>query len=133
MTISNSETRTRYISSGQRTFDTTFEFFDPIDLRVRVRPPIPAGDDDFTDLVYGVDYTVTGGLGASGTVELLPGVVVPTGNIVELTSTMEFGQVVAYQKHGPFPAEADERALDRLSVQIKQVAYNAEYLETELN
>jgi len=123
MTISSTETRVEYITSGQTSFSVPFEFFEGQDLRVRVYPN-PLDDEDFRDLIFGSEFLVTGGDGKPGAIQII-GAPIPSAQLLVIQSNLSFGQIVAYQKHGPFPAKAHERALDRLALQIKQVAANA--------
>ena len=121
MTISTAVPKVAYTGNGTTTvFPVPFEFFVNSDLYVREWTDYINNPTVFTTLVYGTDYTVTGGNGTTGSVTLT---VAPTsGSHLEIADNVPFGQVVQYQAFGPFPAEAHERALDRLAVQIKQVA-----------
>jgi hypothetical protein len=103
------------------TFSVPFEFYDNTDLRVR-KYPDPNDDSVYTEYTPGTEYFVTGGNGGTGSIELL-GVAAPeSGSELEIVLNMPFGQTTQYTPHGVFPAEGHERALDRLSSQIKQLA-----------
>jgi hypothetical protein len=123
MTISNASMTASYVGNGVTTvFAVPFEFFALTDLYLKLFPDVAGFPDDFVNLVYGVDFTVTGGNGTFGQVTLA--VAPPSTAQLDILGNVPLGQVVQYQAHGPFPAEAHERALDRLSVQIKQIATN---------
>lgn len=121
MTVSNINPQVDYLGNGStKDFSIPFEFYDPTDPQVRLYPDLTNDPDTYTILAYGVDYTVTGGDGAGGAINI--GTAPAAGVTVRITLAMSLGQIVVYQKHGPFPAEAHERALDRLASQIKMVA-----------
>jgi hypothetical protein len=120
MTISNTSPSISYIGNDVTTnFSVPFQFIDDADLRVRTYPD-PNDRLVWTDHVLGVDYTVTGGDGAVGAVDM--NVAPATAAELEIVSFMPYGQTISYSKHGTFPAETHERALDRLAIQMKQVA-----------
>ena len=87
----------------------TYQFFDQDELDVRA---VTAGVESL--LVLGVDYTVTGGSGATGTV-------VPVNNILTGTTwtvlrisglTQDFD----YSAQSTFPEQSHEDALDRITL-----------------
>jgi hypothetical protein len=123
MTISTISTVVKYLGNDTTTvFAVPFEFFDGTDLYVKLYPDIVGDPDTFINPVYGIDYTVTGGDGTTGQVTMLVAPAAPAQ--LEILGNLPVGQVVAYSATGPFPAEAHENALDRLSIQIKQIATN---------
>lgn len=127
MTISSTTPFIAYAGNGATTdFSIPFEFFDANDLQVRLYPDYANDKLTYTTLLPG-EFSVTGGNGASGSVSLgTP----PSGTeTVTIQLSMPLTQPVDYQKHGTFPAEAHEQALDRLCLQIKQLSYRLDEAE----
>ncbi len=121
MTISNLDPKVVYVGDGvTKTFAVPFEFFDGTDILVRLYQDYINDSDTFSTLRYGIDYTVTGGSGSTGSMTTVA--TYTSANMLEVVSNVPYGQDTAYQPHTPFQADAHERALDRLAVQIKQVA-----------
>jgi hypothetical protein len=121
MTVSSTAPKVSYKTSGSvTTFGVPFEFIAPTDLNVRLYADFANDPDTYTVLRYGNDYSVSGGNGYNGSITLLA-VPTPAQDLV-IQSAIVYGQTVAYVDHGPFPAKATERALDRLAIQIKQLA-----------
>jgi hypothetical protein len=111
MTVNTTQTQVAFTGDGATTaLPVPFIFFGANELRV-VQRTIATGAE--TTLVLGVNYTVTGGNGSIGTVTMTvaPGAEVQIFIIRNTTRT----QLTDYVPNDPFPADAHERALDRLT------------------
>lgn len=115
MSVSNTATRTPYTGNGSTTsFATVFQFQGAgttSELTV-VKRIIATGVE--STLTYTTDYTVTGGNGETGTVIAATA----PANTVEwhiIRNTTQ-SQTADYVENDPFPADAHERALDRLAM-----------------
>ena len=67
------------------------------------------------------DYTVTGGSGATGTIEMVTAPPGPSLETLVIERSVAFTQAVDYQRNDPFPAEVNETALDKLTFLVQQV------------
>ena len=126
MTISNTPALVAYTGDGATlTFAVPFEFYELTELRVRTYLD-PLDRETYVELLFGTEYTVSGGNpggggdATNGSITLL--ITAPANPTeIEITSNVDLGQEVDYAAFGKFPAEAHETALDKLSLQIKQV------------
>lgn len=113
MTVSSEISFVSYNGDGStRTFPIPFYFLEDSDLVVNVV------DADGTTQHYalGTDYTVSGaGQQSGGTITLL-GAAVPGGKTLQIERDPPVTQETAYQANDPFPAQAHEKALDKLTM-----------------
>ena len=110
MTVAALVPAVEYLEDGASThFPVPFRFNAPEHITAR---RINALDGLLTELVYGVDYSVTGGeTDAGGTlVKTLPG---PAGDALLIERRTPRSQATDYQTDDTFPAETHEAALDR--------------------
>ncbi len=117
MTVSTTTARNVKTGNGVTTsfpFDFAFEVAG--DLVVN-RVVITSGVE--TLQVLTTDYTVTGGSGATGTIEMVSAPP-DTDNLV-IERALAYTQGTDYQPNDPFPAEVNETALDRLTFLVQQV------------
>ena len=116
MTVSTTSSRVRYTGDGSTTnFPVPYGFIDANDLEVIART---IGDGTETALVLGVDYTVTGGAGGTGTVHA---VTAPDASLEWVIGRATARtQETDYTANDPFPAETHERALDRLTMIVQE-------------
>jgi hypothetical protein len=122
MTISSTNPFASYLGNGtSKVFSIPFEFIAASDLLVKQYLNYAGDPDTFTTLSLGTDYTVSGGASLTGIVTTT--LAVPSGSTVTFELNLAYNQPTDYQKAGVFPAEAHESALDRLALQIKQIAY----------
>lgn len=115
-TIDNSTAQVRYAGNGVTTvFPVTFQFFEASTLRVQT-----AVGDVVTRLTLGVDYTVSGGDGETGSITITPAIATGTNVIVDLD--MPFTQeTIDLSPNGPLPAEDVEQGFDRVVTMVKQL------------
>lgn len=86
-----------------------FQFFDAADLGVVVNTAgVP------TTLVLGTGYTVTGGAGSTGSIVTTSAV--PATSTVIITRNTAKTQLTSYTTGDRFPASAQEKALDKLTM-----------------
>lgn len=112
MTIVNTQVTITYAGNGTTTsFPVPFPFFGPDELGVYRQNA--AGTQ--TTLTRGVDYTVSGGAGATGTVVM--GLAPASGITLIIRRRTARTQQVEYDDFDPFPATTHETALDRLTAQ----------------
>lgn len=112
MTVSTTTTSVTYVGDGATTaFAVPFQFFAQSDLEVIER--IVATGAETVKLLT-TDYAVAGGNGATGTVTA--GAAPGGGTTWTIRRRTSRTQVADYRENDPFPAEAHERALDRLAM-----------------
>ena len=112
MTIVNTQVTITYAGNGTTTsFPVPFPFFGPDELGVYRQDA--AGTQ--TTLTRGVDYTVSGGAGATGTV--VTGLAPASDITLIIRRRTARTQQVEYDDFDPFPATTHETALDRLTAQ----------------
>ncbi|MES2058166.1 MAG: GDSL-type esterase/lipase family protein [Pseudomonadota bacterium] len=117
MTIANIARKVERLGDGVSTlFDVPFQFLAAGDLAVAARNAAGVA----TPLELGVDYTVGGGDGATGSVLL--GAAPATGTTIVITGAMPISQPTAYTPGGVFPAASHERALDRATIAAQENA-----------
>jgi hypothetical protein len=110
MTVTSTDTRIAYAGNGSTTsFAVPFQFFGPDEMRIY---SVDA-DQVETLLERGVHYTVTGGLGATGTLAM--GTAPASGTVLVLRRSTTATQQVLLPNAGPLPGPTLERALDRLT------------------
>lgn len=81
-----------------------------------------ATDGITTAMVYGTDYTTTGGAGTTGTVVYpVSGNPLATGEALRIERAMDLTQPTGFSAGGRFDPEDIEDALDRLELQIQEV------------
>ena len=109
MTVSTTTTKAIYNGDGSTTaFPTTFEFFDAADIEV-IERVIATGAETVKTL--STDYTVSGGNGATGTVNA---VTAPASTVQwAIRRKTPLTQEIDYIENDDFPAETHERGLDR--------------------
>ena len=116
MTITSPSTRESYAGDAVTVnFPVPFTFYGPDELVVYETD----SGGDITTLSRGVDYSVTGGSGTTGTViaTTAPAAGV-TWSIVRDTAAT---QQVGYGSADPFPGITHERAVDRLTAMIQEL------------
>ena len=126
MTVSNQKSKVEYTANGtSKNFEVPFYFIRKKDLVVYRK----IGEAPKELLKQDIDYSISGsaadkqseiGYPKGGTVVLtdmpLNGTKITIMRVVELT------QLTDYQEAGTFPAELHEQALDKLTMQIQQLA-----------
>ncbi len=128
MTISTLEYKAPYNGDGSTVaFTVPYPFFDADDLIVietdQTQTNLPQ-----TVKTLGVDYTVSGGGDATGTVTAT--IAPPSGVSWTIIRKTDRTQLTDYQSHDPFPAESHEQALDRRAmIDIEQDAILARALQ----
>jgi hypothetical protein len=102
-------------------FDTTYVFFDTSDLQVRVTNNTTG---NITLLVENTSYTVTGGDGTAGTINLgggsSPFGALQSGTTLTILRVVPATQPVDFVNNDNSDAEVAERALDRLTMLSQQ-------------
>lgn len=118
MTIETTQTYIQYNGDGSTTaFPVPFPFFGTDEVVVTSRV-IATGVE--TTLTLGVEYTVTGGNGGTGTVTATSA---PAAGIQwTIERATEVLQEIDFQSNGAFPEEAVERGLDRVTAILQEVA-----------
>ena len=117
MTIATTQTFIQYLGDGTTTaFPVPFPFFGTDELVV-TRRVISTGVE--TVLVLGVNYTVTGGNGGTGTVTATTAPA--AGNQWTIERATEVLQEIDFQSNGAFPEDAVERGLDRVTAILQEV------------
>lgn len=117
MTVTSTTSSVSYYGDGVAdAFPTVFRFLDPAHLVVSV---------DGATLSEGSDYTVSGaGDDAGGTVTLLAGPL-DVESLIEIKRTLPLTQPTSFRAQGDFSPRVHEDALDRLAMQVQQVAREA--------
>ncbi len=117
MTITNTTIRASTNGDGTTTsFAVAFPFYDNTDLVVVL---VDAGDVE-TVQTLGTHYTVTGGAGSTGTVEMA--VPPASGERLVRYRDLPITQETDYADGDAFPADSHEAALDRLTMQNQDQA-----------
>lgn len=117
MTVQVQTPGVAYVGNGVSTvFAYPFRVLDGADLTVKVNN---------VTLVYNTDYTVDGVNNNNGGNVTF---VVPPPNLesIDIRRIMELIQPTDYRPYDPFPAETHERALDRLTMLLQNMLFNAE-------
>lgn len=117
MTVSSTTSKVSYSGNGSTTaFSVPFYFLATSHLLVVLR----AADGTETVKTLSTDYTVSGaGNPAGGTVTM--GTAPASGVTVVISRNVPQTQDVDYQANDPFPAETNERALDKLTMEVQQL------------
>jgi hypothetical protein len=113
MTISSTTSRVSYTATGGVAFAYTFKILDENDLAVYV--------DDVLQTIT-TDYTVSGVGDTGGTVTFEAASTPAAGVTVILIRQVDYTQEADYVEGDDFPAETHEDALDRIVMQIQQLA-----------
>ncbi|MGE5537336.1 MAG: hypothetical protein ACM30I_01870 [Gemmatimonas sp.] len=122
MTISTTTTRVAYEGDGVTTaFAVPFPFFAAAELEVIDRTESSGAE---TTLALGIDYTVTGGQGGTGTVSATAAP--PAGSQWVIRRKTAKTQTTDYAPNDPFPAETHEKALDRLTMIAQELGEAAD-------
>lgn len=118
MAIATAASEIDYTGNGATVaFATGFKFLANSDLVVKLAPE----DGEFSTLVEGIDYTVTGAnLDAGGTVTCLTAP--ETGDTLRITRTVPLTQPTSFRTQGSFSAAVHEKSFDRLTMQMQQVS-----------
>ena len=118
MTVSSTVTRVIYSGNGVTTaFATTFPFFAASEIEV-IERVIATGVETVKTLT--THYTVAGGNGSTGTVTA---VVAPASTVQwVLRRVTAKTQEIDYTPNDPFPAETHEQGLDRLKMNVQELA-----------
>lgn len=123
MTVSSTTNRKTY--AGDNTTDSfgtsPVVFFDTSDLVVYV---VDDATGDATTLVENTDYTVSGGSGSTGTVDLTGGAdpwgALQTNTTLVIVRDVPATQETDFANNDPSDAEVVEDALDRLTMLVQQ-------------
>jgi hypothetical protein len=118
MTVSTSTSTANYTANGSTTtFAYPFKIFADSDLVVILRNTATGVE---TVQVLNSAYTVTGaGSDAGGNVVF--GTAPATGNTVFIRRSLPLTQETNFVPNDPFPAEAHEDALDKLTMLVQQI------------
>lgn len=119
MTVSSTITRVTYTGNGVTiAFATTFPFFSAGEIEV-IERVIATGAETLKTLT--THYTVSGGNGATGTVTAVGGA--PSSSVQWLIRRVTARtQDIDYTPNDPFPAETHEQGLDRLKMNVQELA-----------
>lgn len=121
MTVGTTAPRVEYIEDGATTVHAIpFQFFDQDELIVtRID-----GTADVNNhvLTLGVDYSVAGGNGDVGSIT--KATVGTLGATLRIDRHTHRSQLLDYEPGDDFPAEMHEEGLDRLEMQIQELAYS---------
>lgn len=115
MTVTANTNRTVYAGNGSTTaFSTVFKFFENEEVLVTLV------SNDGIEAVQAIttNYTISGA-GGVGTITMI--VPPASGESLIVTRDMEFTQTHDYVENDPFPADAHEVALDKLTMQDQQL------------
>lgn len=93
-------------------FAVPWRFNDPADVKAR----FTSASGVRTDLVYGVDFSVTGGDTDAGGELTLVAASARAGGTVSIWTETPRGQTADYETNGTFPAETHEARLDQLAM-----------------
>jgi hypothetical protein len=100
-------------ASTSAAYPVSFPFFDATDLSVVVNTGgVP------TTLVNGTGYTVTGGAGSTGNIVTTSAI--PATSTVIITRSTSKTQLTSYTTGDRFPASAQEKALDKLTLLVQE-------------
>lgn len=117
MTVSNSSNKATYLGNGiVKEFTIPFKFFKNSEIEVYFRSEVIVQKK----LVENIDYTVSGAgdeNGGSVTLNETP----QTGDKIVILRIIAMTQEIDYQENEIFPAETQERALDKLTMLIQQL------------
>lgn len=118
MTVASTLNKISYTGNGVvNEFAIPFKFFEDSEIEVYMVSPVVAE----TCLTLGNDYTVSGAgdeQGGTLTMSVPP----ETGEKITVVRVVPMTQEVDYRENEIFPAETQERALDRLTMMIQQHA-----------
>lgn len=119
MSVSTTATSQSFTSTGGTTYPiTAFAFFDSTELLV-----VKKSGGVSTTLVLGTDYSVTGGAGSTGNV--ITTTAIPSGVTLIVSRVTSKTQLTSYTTGDRFPASAQEKALDRLTMIAQENAQNS--------
>ena len=122
MTLSTETTSVSYTGNGSTTsFPVTFPFYE-----IEVYEVASGGIR--TDKTEGSHYTVTGGAGATGSIEML--VAPASGVTLRIRRITARTQLTDYTENDDFPAEAHEKALDRLTMIAQEIGQRSNFNPT---
>lgn len=118
MPITSTDSSDSFNGNGTQTaFSTSFSFFESSDLRVT----LIASDGSTTAQTEGADYTVSGGDGSTGTVTFTTAPASGTANVL-IERWVPLTQTTNYQNLGLIPLKTHEKVVDRLTMQMQQIA-----------
>lgn len=119
MTVSSTTTRVTYTGNGVTTaFAVSFQFFAASEIEV-IERVIVTGAETLKTLT--THYTVSGGAGATGTVTAVGGA--PSSSVQWVIRRVTARtQDIDYTPNDPFPAETHEQGLDRLKMNVQELA-----------
>jgi hypothetical protein len=103
-------------NSNVTAYPVTFPFFEDGDLSVCVIE-LNGGR---TPLALNSDFSVSGGNGETGSIQTTEAI--PSTKKVLIERTVPLTQPTAFKYLGKFPSASVDRALDRLTMQVQQVA-----------
>lgn len=121
MTVASEAVTVSYVGNGATTaFTVTFPFFE------LVVETIVAGIR--LEREEGSDYSITGGAGATGTVNFLEAPSSLTTVVIRRATSRL--QATDYEENDPFPAEVHEQALDRAHMILSEIASHISRVRT---
>lgn len=124
MAITTLSTGGSYAGNGTTTaFATPFPFFNAADIVVTLTP---VGGQPGSPLTLGVDYTVTGGLDAFGTVTMT--VAPSSSTVVTITRSTAPTQPTSFQSQGSFSPKTHEQAFDRATMVTQELSIQTQEL-----
>jgi len=122
MTLTSTITRVQYDGDDATVaFPVTFVFWSNSDLRV----VLTDADGIETDWVYGTQYTLSGGSGATGTltVSTVPTDYTPAlGETLTILSNLPLTQPTALPLGGPFPSVSVEQQMSQIVRMVQQLS-----------
>ena len=118
MPVTETATRHRHAVDG---ISVSFAVPFPFDAAADLQVILSDADGTEADQMLGTDFTVAGGSGAPGTVTMVsaPGAPWTTLTIVRRTALV---QPIGFVENDPFPAASHQRALDRLTRMVQELA-----------
>ncbi len=118
MAISTTDTSVRYSGTGSTgPFPIPFPFLDVSHIYASIAPTA----DGTPVLLSQGEYTVTQNADGSGG-SITTTAAVPAPKVLVIFRSVPLTQPTVFQAAGPFPAKANETALDRLCMQVQQLA-----------
>lgn len=124
MTVASTQNHIEYTGDGStQTFSVPFYFILNSDISA-IRCDTSG---NFTELVNGTDFTVTGGGSDSGGVVTLSAIP-PAGYTILIFRDPPETQETKYYENGKFPASSHEAALDKLTMLIQSMGYRFDSL-----
>lgn len=121
MSITTTDSRIEHTGTGAgpAPYAAPFVFWLTSELLVRHIHTIAAGSAGRTTLVEGVDYTVSGGAGATGTVTVTP--VIAANEILTIDRVLPLTQLFDFDGTGVFPSVNAQTTADKCTALLQQI------------